>query len=129
VKDEHVFMVVFYIFIFLIAPGGWLYGWFFYFTRMRNESPSWRNRATLISLSLVTLAIVLWPVLLALEPEHRTVESLDHLYEWVNIWTKYVLRTLLVALVVGLFGRPRLILPISLACIGTGLFWIVATAP
>lgn len=46
---------------------------------------------------------------------------------WVYARTRMALYALLVALVLSLFGRPRLILPIAIACLGTGLLWLFST--
>ena len=115
----------------LLAPIGLLYGWFFYWTRMRYESRSWRNRIAVVSLVLVSLAVLSWPAMAMLAPkvDWVTYVGAQRQLDWVDAWEKVALRTLLGALVLGLFGRPRLILPIAVACVGTALFWIFSTMP
>lgn len=75
---------------------------------------------TLGSLALAWLAILSWPVMALLKPQAdwRTGTGVGHQMEWVEAWHKPILRTLLAALVLCLFGRPRLILPIALGCGG-----------
>ena len=48
---------------------------------------------------------------------------------WVDAWGRAALRILLAALVLSLLGRPRLVLPIVFACVGTALFWIFSNIP
>ena len=111
----------------LLAPVGLIYSWVFYLTRMRGEPAGWRSRATLLSLVLVSLAVLLWPAMMVLVPgaDWRIGKGVGHEVQWA----RFAFGLSLMALVLGLFGRPRLILPITLACIGTGVFWIMSTLP
>ena len=43
--------------------------------------------------------------------------------------TKVSVRICTAALVLGVLGRPRLIVPIALASIGTATFWVMSTIP
>jgi hypothetical protein len=115
----------------LLAPVALIYGWVCYFTPPGDEPPSWRRRATLLSLVLVSLAILLWPVIMALKPgaDWGTGTGVGYQVAWVYARTRTALCILLIALLLGLFGRPRLIFPIVLACTGTGLFWLFSTMP
>lgn len=117
--------------VILLAPVGIVYGWFFCATRIRREDASWRNRASVASLSLVSLVAVLWLVMFGFMPhaDWGTGAGVSYQMEWVEAWHKPVLRTLLAAMTLGLFGRARLILPIVAGGVGIGLFWIVSTAP
>jgi hypothetical protein len=117
--------------IILLAPVGLLYGWFFYLKRMRHEPRSWRTWITVVSLALASLAFLLWPVMALLAPrvDWATYAGAKDQVEWVEAWHKPIFRTLLGALVLCLFGRPRLILPIAFGCVGTALFWLFSTMP
>lgn len=117
--------------IVLLVPVALLYCWFFYWTRMRLGPPTWRSRATLVSLTLLSLVVLLWPAMALLMPRADWGSGLgvSHQAEWVEAWHRPILRTLLVALIVGLFGRPRLILPIGVACVGAAIFWVTSTMP
>ena len=46
---------------------------------------------------------------------------------FVELWEVVAIGTLLVAFVLCFFGRPRLIAPIAIACVGTALFWLFTT--
>lgn len=104
---------------------GLVYSWWFYLTRMKKEQTGWRKRVTLLSLALVSLVVLLWPVMVVLTQRAGRADDVD----WIESWHRPVFRTLVVALVLGLFGRPRLILPIAVACAGTAVFWMVSTMP
>jgi hypothetical protein len=114
----------------LLAPVGLLYGWFFYWTRMRHEPRSWRDRVSVVALGLASLAILLWPVMamLAARTDWGGSAGVDQV-EWVEAWHRPIFRTLLAAFVLCFFGRPRLILPIAVGCIGAAMFWLFSTMP
>ena len=114
--------------IIFLAPVALIYSWHFYFTQMRKEPTGWRNRVTLLSLGLVTLTALLLPVMLMLMPRADSGSGVDQV-EWVESWHRPIFRTLLVALLLCLFGRPRLIAPIAIAALGMAVFWIISTAP
>jgi hypothetical protein len=128
VKSANEFAVIVAV---LLAPIGLIYSWHFYLTQMRGESPGWRNRVTLLSLELVSLVALLWPVMFVLMPRADWGSGLGvgHQAEWVESWHRPIFRTLLVAFFLCLFGRPRLIAPIAIACVGTALFWLFSTMP
>jgi len=44
-------------------------------------------------------------------------------------WTKVSVRMCAVALVLGLVGRPRFIVPIVVASLATAGFWVLSTIP
>ena len=115
----------------LLAPAGFIYSWHFYFTQMRREPTGWRNRVTMLSLALASLAALLWPVMMMLMPraDWGSGVGVDRQFQWVESWHRPILRSLLVALLLCLFGRPRLIAPIAIACVGTAVFWLLSTAP
>jgi hypothetical protein len=114
----------------LLGAAGLVYSWFFYLAQMKKEPSDWRTRATLVSLLLVSLAVLLWPVMLVLAPraDWGSGAGVGHQIEWVEAWHRPVLRILLVAFVLGLFARPKLILPIAFACVGAALFLLASTA-
>jgi hypothetical protein len=115
----------------LLAPLGLIYSWHFYLTQMNRESAGWRNRVTLLSLALVSLVALLWPVMFMLMPRADWGSGLgvSHQVEWIESWHRPILRTLLVAFLLCFFGRPRLIAPIAIACVGAAMFWISSTMP
>ena len=113
----------------LLAPMALIYGWVCFFTPVGEEPFGWRKGATLVSLVLASVVIVLWPVLMVSMPgaDWRSGVGAAHQFQWVSFWVRTVFRTLLAALVLGLIGRPRLIFPIMVGCLGTGLLWMIGT--
>jgi hypothetical protein len=114
-----------------LAPASVIYGWYLFFVRVRNVETGWRSRVTFLSLFLVSLAILMWPVMAVFMPHADPIRNTgfeQQLY-WGLVWGRIALIILLLALILGLIGRARLILPIVVACIGTGLFWIFSTVP
>jgi hypothetical protein len=80
---------------------------------------------------LLSFAVLLWPITRITMPaaDWGSYVGVREQLQWVDTGEKVALRTLLAALALGLFGRPRLIVPIVLACAGTGLFWIFSNIP
>jgi len=115
----------------LLAPVGLIYGWVRYFTPASGEPAGWRGRTALLSLTLVSLAGALWLVTMLHMPgaDWRSGAGVGDQIVWVYARARVALYALLTALVLCLFGRPRLILPIAVACVGTGLFWVFSTMP
>ena len=124
-------MNVFVTILVLLAPAALIYGWVCFFTPSSGEPTGWRGRATLLSLILVSLAVVMWLVTMLHMPgaDWSSGAGVGHQVAWVYARTRIALYALLAALVVCLIGRPRLILPIAFACVGTGLFWLFSTMP
>ena len=116
-------------FIALLAPIGLIYGWRFYFGRIRREPAGWRNRTSVLSLVLASFGALLWPITRIFEPiaNWSSYVGVAQQVDFVERWEKVAVRTLLVAFVLCFFGRPRLIAPIAVACIGTTLFWMYST--
>jgi len=85
----------------------------------------------MLSLALASLAVLLWPVMVMLMPraDWGSGVGVDRQFQWVESWHRPIFRSLLVALLLCLFGRPRLMAPIAIACIGTAVFWLLSTAP
>ena len=117
------------ILVFLAPQVSLIYGWVCYFTPQKKEPPSWRGWATLLSLILASLVILLWPVMMVLTPEAdwQSGVGVGHQVQWVSFWVRTVFRSLLAALVLGVLGRPRLIFPIVFGCLGSGLLWLFST--
>jgi hypothetical protein len=116
-------------FIALFAPIGLIYSWHFYFTRIRREPASWRNRISVSSLVLASVGASLVPLTRIFAPtaDWSSYVGVARQVDFVEAWEKVAVRTLLVAFVLCFFGRPRLIAPIAVACLGTTLFWMFST--
>jgi hypothetical protein len=116
----------------LLAPVGFVYSWYFYLKRMPWNSSGWRGRVTLGSLVLLSFAIMFWPITRITMPaaaDWQNYAGVGEQLHWVDAGERVALRILLAALALSLFGRPRLILPIVVACVGTGLFWVFSNIP
>ena len=46
-----------------------------------------------------------------------------------DAWGKVSVRMCAVALVLGLAGRPRFIVPLAIVCLATAGFWVMSTIP
>lgn len=115
----------------LLGVFGFTYSWYFYITRMPWKTSGWRGRITLVSLLLISFAVLFWPINRMTMPAADWGSGLGvgQQVRWVDAGERVALRILLAALALILFGRPRLILPIVVACVGTGLFWIYSNMP
>ena len=117
--------------IVLLAPVGLVYGWFFYLVTMSKELWGWRKWVTVVDLGLVSVAIVMWPVARMTAPavNWQTWAGAGAYMDWVDSWGRVALRILLAALALSLFARRRLVVPMVVASVGTGLFWIFSNIP
>ncbi len=117
------------ILLLLLAPAGLVYGWIFYLARMRKTA-GWRSHVTLLSLVLTSLAVLMWPATRMLMPgvDWRNSAGVAQQVAWVCARERVALYVLVVAFVLSLFGRPRLILAIA-ACMGTAVLWLSSTMP
>lgn len=115
----------------LAGMAGFVYAWFFLWKVSVESGLRWREWVSLTALGLASLAVILWCVTLPFTPAANwgTGEGVDHQIRFVEAWTKLSVRICAAGLVIGLAGRPRLILPVSFACVGTALFWIMSTIP
>jgi hypothetical protein len=115
----------------VLAPAGLAYSWYFYFAKLREEPIGWRNSLTLISLALISLALLLWPAVMMLAPKvnSATFAGAPEYLHFVYVGARAGLGISLMTFVAGLFGRPRPIGPIAVACVGTVLWWLVSTMP
>jgi hypothetical protein len=115
----------------LLAPVALIISWYFYFTRMRKAPPSWRDRVTLLSLALTSAVATLWPLMFMLTPraDWGSGAGVNYQVLWVESWHTPILRTLVAALILAPFGRPRLIGPLAVASVGTAIFWLGSTMP
>ena len=101
----------------VLAPIFLVWGWVQYL-RVPNHS-SWRSHASVVGLSVPLLSVILGLVdrMLAHPVIGANSFTLAPRLSPVVVWLP------IVGMVVGLAGRPRLILPIVWASIGTVLFW------
>jgi hypothetical protein len=104
-------------FLILLAPSGLIYGWYFYFAKIRYEPAGWRNRISVLSLVLSSMEVLIWPVTMMLAPkaDRRIYEGVPQQIHFIYSWERVVLRALFATLVLCFFGRPRLIVPIAVA--------------
>ena len=117
--------------IVLLAPVGLAYAWYFYLVTMSKELWGWRKWVTVVDLGLASVAIVMWPVARVTAPEvnWQTWAGAGAYMHWVDSWERVALRISLAALALSLFARPRLVVPMVMASVGTGLFWIFSNIP
>lgn len=110
---------------------GFAYSWFFLLKVSGQNSLRWRDWVSLAAVGLASVAVFLRFVMPALMPsaDWGTGVGVGEQVHFVQAWTKVSVRICAVALVMALLGRPRLILPIVVACFGTGLFWVMSTVP
>ncbi len=117
--------------IVLLAPIALIYGWCVYVTNVRKEHSSWRSRFSLMSLGLVSLATVLWPLMMVLAPkaDWTTYVGMAEQVRFVYSFVRLALGILSLGFVLCFFGKPRLIATIVVSCIGIALFWLFTTMP
>ena len=115
----------------ILAPVGLIYSWYFYFSKLRREPSRWRNKISLIALVLASLILLLWPAAMIFAPKvhSATYVGAPEYQKFVDTWMKVAVRALILPFVLCFLGRPRLIAPIAVACVGTALFWLFSSMP
>lgn len=115
----------------LLAPIGIVYGWWFVLARMNERPRGWRNIVSITALALITGAVAGRFAMGDLMPsaDWSTGAGVAEQMSYVKAWYRPIFLLCSSSLVLGLAGRPRLIGPISAACIGTALLWVLSTQP
>lgn len=91
-----------------------------------QEHDAWRSRVSVLSLVLVSVAAVLWVSAMLLFP--RAAGTAQQV-EWMMIRFRVAVSAVLVACVLCFLGRPRLIAPTVVACLGVGELWFFTALP
>lgn len=103
---------------------GFAYAWFSLLKTSADKSFAWRDWISMGAIGLASLAVVLRFVMPAFWGTEFGMQV-----RAAQAWTRVSLRICAVALILGLVGRPRLVVPIVFACFGTALFWVMSTIP
>jgi len=117
--------------IIVLAPVGLIYGWYVYVTNIRKEHSNWRKRFSLMSLVLVSLSVLLWPLMITLVPKADWTANVGvaKQVEFVYSFARFGLGLLFFGFVLCFFGRRRLIALMVVSCVGIALFWLSTTIP
>ena len=103
---------------------GFVYSWLRLLKTYGEESFHWRDWISLAALALASVALFLRFVMPAFWGSDFGAQV-----RFAQTWTKVSVRICLMTLLLGIFGRLRLIVPIGCACFGTAVFWIMSTIP
>lgn len=108
-------------------------GWKWAIEAFRENRTNWRNKASLVAVILVTIAVVCWPIMGATVPKinwssRSAGDDYGRASTAIEHWHRVVLKFTAAGLLVSVFGKPRAILPIAFSAIGVSVFWIVSTA-
>jgi hypothetical protein len=109
----------------IITLAAFVYSWIYYFRTVTKSGAGWRKWMTLASLTLVSLSIVAWPIMVFSMPHANwsTGEGVGHQVAHAAFWIKVSARICAMALLLCFFGKPKLILPIAITCVGVLFFW------
>jgi len=103
---------------------GFAYSWFFLLKISGEKSLGWREWLSLLAVGFVSVAAFLRFLMpLFWSNDFGTQVHI------AQTWTKVSVRICALGLLVCFIGRPRLILPIVVACFGTAVFWVMSTIP
>ena len=109
----------------ILAPFAWVASWWFGLKALVQDRKNWRIRLSVAALGLTTIVGLLWlpaGFYAAHHPEMGKDRTLD-------AFTAIAVLACGVALILSLFGKPRLIIPIVITCLGTASFWFGTTIP
>jgi hypothetical protein len=103
---------------------GFFYSWVRLIRAYGENSFHWRDWISFAALALASVVLLLRFVMPALWGIDFGVQV-----RIADAWTKVSVRFCALGLLLGFLGRPRLIVPITLACIGVAVFWVMSTIP
>ncbi len=109
----------------LLTPVAWFTSWWFGLKAIADDGKSWRNRVSLAALGIVTLTGLLWLPAMMIAVSHPPSHNARTADEFAGV----AVLVCGLALILSFVGRPRLIAPIVLTCLGTASFWIGTTIP
>lgn len=114
----------------VLAPAGLVLGWVL-IRGMKREPTSVRNRASLVSFSLVTFAGLMWAPVAAYasRTDWKTGVGLGKHIRNVEAWAALAVVACGLGLLLSFFGKPRLIPLVAIASVGISFFWLSSTAP
>ena len=115
----------------LITPVAWISAWWFLIGAYKREPRRWRIRLSFTSLALLTIAGLLFiPIAIYNSGvDWKSGEGIETHMRHTLLATAVAIRICGAALLLSLFGKPKLVALIVVACIGTALFWVVSTIP
>ena len=110
------------------APVAWISAWWFLITGQEREPRDWRNRVSFVSLSLLTVAGLLFiPIRIYNSGANwRTAGGFDTHLRHTLAAAAIAIRTCGAALLLSFFGKPKLIALIAIGCVGTWLLWAIS---
>jgi H+/Cl- antiporter ClcA len=103
---------------------GFVYSWFFLLRMSPDKSFRWRDRISLLALTIASGAVLVRFVMLFFWGS-----DFGGQVRVAQEWTKVSVRMCAAALVLALTGRPRFIVPLLVACLATAAFWVMSTIP
>ena len=107
-----------------LAPFAWFASWWFGLKALERDK-NWRTRLSIAALSIVTIAAALWfPAGL-----YASKHSISGNARTIDEFTAVAVLTCGFALILSLFGRPKLIVPIVVTCLGAASWWFGTTIP
>jgi hypothetical protein len=109
----------------ILTPFAWGVACWFTVKGIAQDRNNWRTRTSFVALAIATVeGLSFLPVMMIVghHPGMQNVRALD-----ADAAAAVVVGG--IALVVSFFGKPKLIVPIVLTCLGTASFWIAATIP
>ena len=110
------------------APVACFLAWWLLIAAYKQEPPSWRNRISFLSLVLLTITILLFvPIRMYNSGAGwKTALGFDTHMRHTLLAAAIAIRTCAVAFIVSVFGKPKLIALIVIACIGTWMLWAIS---
>ncbi len=108
----------------IAGVAAFFYAWFRLLKTSVEKLFSWRDGISMAAIALATVAVFLRFVM----PAFWGSDFGDQV-RFADKWAAVSLKICALGLLVTFFGRPRLIAPIGIACVGTAVFWVMSTIP
>jgi hypothetical protein len=110
--------------ILLAGAAGFVYSWFRLLRSYTEKSLRSRDWLSFAAIVLVSAVVILWFVMQA-----TSRHDFGDQVRFADRCAKVSIGICGVAMLAGFLGRPRLVVPVTLACFGVAVFWILSTIP
>jgi hypothetical protein len=109
------------------APVSIIYSWYYFLKRMLPTKRSWRDYMSVAATFLITIVAIAWiPCITYLRSEYIGPGGLNwKVYEALGQFLRPAILTIVLSILLGVVGRPRLIMPLMVGSLGTFCWWVL----
>jgi hypothetical protein len=110
------------------VPVSIIYFWYYFLKRTLLTKRSWRDYMSVAATFLITIVAIAWiPCITYLRSEYIGRGGLNwKVYEALGQFLRPAILTIVLSILFGVVGRPRLIIPLMVGSLGTFCWWVLS---